>query len=148
MYTDSTGNALFGCGAYFKGHWVQYHWPCSWANIDILFDITCLVLSPVFLAFMIWGSEVKNKKIMLRIDNQELVSIVNKRTSKSKRVMVLIRKLVFLAMYNNVQFKAVHIEGEHNEIADALSRFQDSRFLKLARTQTGLQQKSQRNSSR
>lgn len=45
--------------------------------------------------------------------------------------MVLIRKLVFLTMYNNVQLKAVHIEGEHNAIADGLSRFQDSRFLNL-----------------
>jgi hypothetical protein len=79
-----------------------------------------LELISVVLAFIIWGSEVKNKKILLRIDNQALVSIVNKRTSKSKRVMVLIRQLVFLNMYNNVQFKSVHIEGEHNEIADAL----------------------------
>jgi len=120
LYTDSTGNALFGCGAYFQGHWVQSHWPSSWPNTDILFDITCLELISVVLAFIIWGSEVKNKKILLRIDNQALVSIVNKRTSKSKRVMVLIRQLVFLNMYNNVQFKSVHIEGEHNEIADAL----------------------------
>jgi hypothetical protein len=120
LYTDSAGNALFGSGAYFQGHWVQFHWPSSWTNTDILFDITCLELISVVLAFIIWGSEVKNKKILLRIDNQALVSIVNKRTSKSKRVMVLIRQLVFFNMYNNVQFKSVHIEGEHNEIADAL----------------------------
>jgi len=31
-----------------------------------------------------------------------------------------------------LQFKAVHIEGEHNESANALSPFQDSRFLNLA----------------
>lgn len=69
---------------------------------------------------------------MLRIDNQPLVSIINKRTSKSKRVIVLLRKLVFLTMYNNIQFKAIHIEGSRNEIADILSRFQEHRFRSLA----------------
>lgn len=77
-----------------------------------------LELVPIILSFFIWGEEFKNK-------------IVNKRTSKSKRVMMLIRKLVFLTMYNNVQFKASHIQGVHNKIADALSRFQDQRFRTL-----------------
>ena len=89
-------------------------------------------LVPIVLTFFIWGEEFKNKKILLRVDNQALVSIVNKRTSKSKRVMMLIRKLVFLTMYNNVQFKASHIQGVHNEIADALFRFQDQRLKTLA----------------
>ena len=45
--------------------------------------------------------------------------------------MVLLGKLVLLTMYNNVQFKAIHIEGSRNEIADSLSRFQEHRFRSL-----------------
>ena len=131
LFTDSAGNVLLGCGAYFQGHWVQYQWPSSWADTSILLDITCLELIPIVLSFMIWGRSFRNKKILLRIDNQALVSIVNKRTSKSKRVMILIRQLVFLTMNNNIQFRAQHIEGEHNAIADALSRFQEQRFMDL-----------------
>ncbi|CAG2188093.1 unnamed protein product [Mytilus edulis] len=111
LFTDSAGNVLLGCGAYFQGHWVQYQWPSSWADTSILLDITCLELIPIVLSFMIWGRSFRNKKILLRIDNQALVSIVNKRTSKSKRVMILIRQLVFLTMNNNIQFRAQHIEG-------------------------------------
>ncbi|CAG2200019.1 unnamed protein product [Mytilus edulis] len=114
LFTDSAGNVLLGCGAYFQGHWVQYQWPSSWADTSILLDITCLELIPIVLSFMIWGRSFRNKKILLRIDNQALVSIENKRTSKSKRVMILIRQLVFLTMNNNIQFRAQHIEGEHN----------------------------------
>jgi hypothetical protein len=78
LFTDSTGNALLGCGAYLSGHWVQYRWPSSWENTEILTDITFLELVPIVLSLIIWGPEFKNKKILLHIDNQALVSIINK----------------------------------------------------------------------
>lgn len=62
LYTDSTGNSLLGCGAYFNGHWVQFQWPKNWAELDILADITCLELVPIVLAFYIWGPNFRNKK--------------------------------------------------------------------------------------
>ena len=46
--------------------------------------------------------------------------------------MTLIRKLVFITMKYNFQFKALHVAGSSNEIADALSRFQQDRFFALA----------------
>jgi hypothetical protein len=62
--------------------------------------------------------------MLFRVDNMALVTIINKRTSKSKSDM----KLVLCTLRNNMQFKAVHI----NMIADALSRFQISRFREVA----------------
>lgn len=133
LITDSTGNnALLGCGAYFSGHWVQYRWPSSWENTEMLRDITFLELVPIVLSLIIWSPEFKDKKILLYIDNQAFVSIINKRTSKSKRIMKLIRRLVLFTMCNNILFKAVHLDGVHNKIADALTRFQYDRFMFLA----------------
>ena len=43
--------------------------------------------------------------------------------------MTLIRKLIFITMKSNFQFKAAHVSGSCNEIADALSRFQQDRCL-------------------
>lgn len=60
-----------------------------------------------------------------------LVTIINKRTSKSKSVMKLFRPLVLCTLRNNMQFKAIHIEGTINMISDALSRFQMSRFREV-----------------
>lgn len=60
-----------------------------------------------------------------------LVTIINKRTSKSKSVMKLLRPLVLCTLRNNMQFKAIHIEGTINMISDALSRFQMSRFREV-----------------
>lgn len=73
-----------------------------------------------------------NKKIIMYIDNNALVSIVNRQTSKSKRVMVLLRKLVLLLLRNDIMFKAQHILGKKNNIADSLSRKQFHHFRQLA----------------
>ncbi|VDH90946.1 Hypothetical predicted protein [Mytilus galloprovincialis] len=80
----------------------------------------------------IWASNFQNRKILFRIDNMALVSIINKRTAKSKRVMAFIRPLVLFTMQHNIQFKAQHIDGCKNEIADSISRFQLKRFRELA----------------
>lgn len=45
--------------------------------------------------------------------------------------MQLVRPLVLLLMRNNIQVRAVHIEGKLNEIADSISRFQMVRFRQL-----------------
>jgi len=132
LLTDSSGNPLLGCGAYYSGQWVQYKWPDKWLNSPIFSDMTFLEFVPVLLAMFIWGESFKNKKLKFRIDNNALVVIINKRTSKSKKVMKLMRPFVFITMKHNIQFRAVYIESTRNSIADSLSRFQMSRFRTLA----------------
>ena len=44
----------------------------------------------------------------------------------------LIRPLAFVTMQYNIQFRAVHIQGITNEIADSLSRFKFQTFRKVA----------------
>ena len=132
LYTDASGNASLGCAAFFNGFWVQIRWPKTWAGKGFLAELSFLELVPVLLALLTWKSSFVNKKLLLRIDNEALVAIINKRTSKSKHVMQLIRPLVLLTMQHNIQFKAVHIAGAKNEISDSLSRFQMERFRSLA----------------
>jgi hypothetical protein len=84
------------------------------------------------MAMFIWGVKFQNHKILLKIDNQDLVIMINNRTSKSKYVMQLLPPFVLLTMRNNIQFRAVHLPGVKNELADSLSRFQMERFRALA----------------
>ena len=132
LFTDSSGNPDLGCGAYFEGHWAQLRWPESWRNLPMMKNVTLLELVPVVLALYIWAVHLKNKKILFRIDNNALDSVINKRTSKDKQIMKLIRPLVLVTMLHNIQFKASHIEGIQNDTADALSRFQMERFRLVA----------------
>lgn len=124
LYKDSAGSGHLGCGSFFQGQWVHFTWPSSWLNKPILRDITFLELVPIVLAFMIWGLRLQNKKVILHVDNISLVHILNKQSAKSPRVMVLVRSLVLMALKHNIQFKAQHIPGKSNIIADSISRKQ------------------------
>jgi hypothetical protein len=50
------------------------------------------------------------------------VIIINKKSSKSIRVMSLVRVLVLSTLKYNIVIKAKHIPGKINKIADSLSR--------------------------
>jgi hypothetical protein len=86
--------------------------------MPILRNMSLLELIPVVLALYLWSSFHKRKKqILFHIDNLALVSIINKRTSKDKQIMKLVRPLVLLTMLNDIQFKARHINTTENSIA-------------------------------
>lgn len=128
LFTDSAGNIELGCGAILQKQWAFMRWPAQWEGTEVIRDITFLELVPIAMAFSIWGTKLAGKRVILHTDNQALVSILNTQTSKSSRVMHLLRKLVLQGLVYNIQFKATHIMGLDNTKADALSRQQWSRF--------------------
>lgn len=132
LFTDSCGS--IGCGAYFSGEWVHMPWPDSWIKSEVERDITFLEFVPIVLAMSIWGSRLRNKKIKFFVDNLALVEILNKQTSKSKRVMSLMRPFVLYTMQNNIIFRSHHILGALNSISDSISRQEWRRFRSLAPT--------------
>jgi hypothetical protein len=122
LFTDIAGWKGRGFGIYFGWKWAQACWPTSWHNSDILSDITFLELFPVVVALNIWGTDLKNKKILFHIDNMSVVIIINKKSSKFPRVMTLVRRLVLASLDYNILLKAEHIDGHLNCLADSLSR--------------------------
>ena len=132
LFTDSAGKSQLGCGAFFNGQWFFFPWPVHWHGCPIMRDITLLELIPVVLAISTWGSQFSNKKLIMHVDNEALVSVINKQTSKSKNVMTLVRTLVLCLLQNNTTFRSEHVPGSSNKIADSISRKQWSRFRTLA----------------
>lgn len=132
LFTDSAGGIHGGCGCYYEGNWAYFGWPVHWRQSDIIHDITLLELIPIVLAFHIWAPRLANSKIVLRVDNMSLVYILNCKSSRNKRVMHLLRPLVLQAMIHNIRFKAVHVLGVDNKIADSISRQQWHRFRRVA----------------
>ena len=132
LYTDSAGSPDLGCATVFGVNWVYFPWPKCLRGTTFFDDITVLELVPILLAFSVWWEFLRTKKLILYVDNQALVSILNKKSSRSKLVMHLIRPLVILCMLNSIQYKAVHIQGSSNEMADSLSRCQWERFKQVA----------------
>ena len=132
LYTDSAGGPDLGFGAYFAGKWAQGTWPQAWVECGITSNITVLELFPLLVSLHIWNNELRNKKIVFRVDNMAVVHIVNHMTSKSDKVMTILRAFTLLCLRLNVVAKAQHVAGIQNNICDSLSRFQLQRFHKLA----------------
>lgn len=107
--------------------------PNDWKD-EIFRDITYLELIPIALAIFLWESEFENKKLLFHCDNAAVVSIINKKSSKSDRVVSLLRYIVYCSLSLNRQLKEKHIlvSSINNTITDALSRGQVDRFNKAA----------------
>ena len=73
---------------------------------------------------------MRNQCILFFTDNESLVHVINKQSCKS--LMVFVRKLVAICLHYNIVFKAKHIPGVCNKLADALSRLQVHTFTQLA----------------
>ena len=131
LYTDSSGNSNLGCGVYLGGHWAYYPWRIEWRQSGVMKDLTFLELVQIVLALFLFKDKLINKQIIFHTDNQSLVCFLNKKSSKSKRVMHLVRPLVLQTMLCNMQWKSSHIEGRSNCIADTISRKQWERFRLL-----------------
>lgn len=126
LYTDAAG--AVGYGAVFNNQWFHGLWPVSWKRECI----TLLELYPIIAALAAWGPQLANKRINFRTDNMAVVHIINSCTSKDRRIMTLVRRFVLLSMSFNIHFKASHVSGTLNYLADSLSRQQVSTFHQMA----------------
>ena len=124
MWTSSTVLRLFtdarGFAAVFGSQWIQGHFPDQWLQVNIAIKELLLIV----LATNIWGRKMANFRILCFTDNQSIVHVVNSQTSKEPLIMSLIRQLVMSTMKWKIDFKAKHIPGKSNLVADLLSRFQ------------------------
>ena len=118
LFTDASGNVGYAAvyGSQFLAH--------KWCDKLKHHQITVKELFPITLALEIWGKSMKNSKVLFLSDNQAVVEVINKKSCKDKTLMSLLRRLVVSALRNNIMFRAKHIQGKTNVVADHLSRFQ------------------------
>ena len=94
--------------------------------------MTFLELFPVVVAISVWGTLLANKRILFHIDNQAVIQINNKKSSKSPQVMALVRKFVLDTLHFNIIFRAEYVNTKINAVAYSISRCQWRRFRSLA----------------
>ena len=132
LFSDSAGGENMGFGVFFQGHWCHARWPPDWHNQGITSDVTVLELFPITVSLFVWDAQLRNKKIKFHCDNEAVVHILNKLSSKNPRVMCLVRVITLQCLRQNIWLKAVHVPGKLNSICDSLSRSLMSRFRELA----------------
>ena len=122
LFTDAAKTK--GLGAVLGNSWIMAAWPPDWLEIDIDFK----ELFAIMAAAMTWGHQWAGKRIVFITDNQPITQIWASGTTPTPNLMLLIRKLFIFAARNQFLVSFKHISGHHNIAADALSRFQVSRF--------------------
>ena len=125
LFTDASGNE--GWGAYWSGRWLQDHWSPEQLEMNIAWK----ELYAIVVAVHTWGNFWQRQKILFNCDNHTVVDIWEKGSTKSPEIMSLVRLLYLCAAHHNINICIQHIPGTSNNIADAISRFQDVHFKEL-----------------
>lgn len=130
LYTDSAKSA--GFGAFFRGQWFNGTWHDVQVNPNN--SIAYLEYVPVLLSILVWGKQLANSKIILHSDNQAVVRILNRQSSKCTHIMRLVRRLTLACLQHNICLLGAYIKGSSNTIADQLSRFEMNNFFQEVKT--------------
>lgn len=104
--------------------WAHAKWPVYWVEVGIVRDMTFLELFSVCFAISLWYNRLSNKRILFHIGNMAVVQILNTFTSKSQRVMTIVRKLVLITHQSNITIKAQYTPSKRISVADSISRSQ------------------------
>ena len=75
---------------------------------------------------------MRNQSVLFFTEKEALLHVINKQSCCDKMLMVFVRKLVSVCLDYNILFRAKHIPGTHNTLADYLSCLQVQTFKKLA----------------
>ena len=88
LFTDASGGV--GFGGYLQGKWFQGKWPIAVKSNSIAW----MEFFPILVVVTLWGNILKGKRIIFRSDNMSVISIINKQTSRSPKIMKLMRFFV------------------------------------------------------
>ena len=88
----------------------------------------------ILLALMAWGQKLRRKRIIFHCDNEGATFAWENLGSSNDGVLDLMRRMTTEAARGNFALTIKHVRGVDSGIADALSRFQEPRFRKLAPT--------------
>ena len=128
IFTDSSNIAAAG---YFSGLWFVVPFSGPFAPLRDM-SINWRELFAIVTAAATFGSQWRSKRIMMHCDNMSIVQVLTSGTSKSEPLMDLVRKLFFLSAMYHFELSSCYINTHDNDVADALSRLQFSRFVSVA----------------
>ena len=111
---------LLGLGIYFRGQWCAGIWPKERQTSSLTRDLTFLEFFPILGALWLWSNECANSVFRFWCDNLTVVHIINTLSSRSKKVMRLVRTFVLRILQFNIIVHTQHIPS----IADTLSHQQ------------------------
>ena len=112
---------LTGLGACYKDFVYQYQFRQG--EVTNSFSITHFEMWNVLVALRIWGHMWANKSVVIKCDNQAVVSVVNTSVTKDHILATMCRNIWLETAMKDINLKLIHIPGKDNGCADLLSRW-------------------------
>ena len=132
FYMDASGGETNGgMGGVFNNSWIMAQWNETFMK-EKKPSIAFLELFALVASIMVWKNKLMNTRFIMYCDNQSVVEMVNKLTSSCKNCMFLLRVLVKLGLTENFRVFVRFVPTLKNGRADALSRGDLKRFVKLS----------------
>lgn len=120
-YVFGTDACELAGGAHFAEDWMFVSWKED-APSMVGRHINVLELQTVLMAAQRWGPRWAGLHVKVRSDNMATVASINKTTSRSAELLVLIREIFWLSVQFNFKLTASFIPGVQNVLADRISR--------------------------
>ena len=131
FYTDASRSQKRGMGGYFNKEFFAIKWEEGLIKLSEP-SIGFLELYAACTGVFIWSEKLKNSRVVIFIDNDAAKQMINNQSSNCRFCMKLIRLLTLNCLTYNMRIFAKYVPSGDNEIADSLSRFEWSRFWRLA----------------
>ena len=127
FYTDVSGsfkNGGYGC--VFNERWFNGKWDDRLMKLNP--SIEFLEMAALLMGIFTWI----DSRVSVFCDNTSIRDMLNSTTLGCKRCMRLVRIFVLKCIEYNTKISVLYVKSKDNEIADALSRNQVSRFKTLS----------------
>ena len=113
---------LDGIGAVWKNY--VYHLPIPKHYLNL--TIVHLEMINILVAIKAFGPILAQKKVLVKCDNQAVVSVLKHSRTKDAFLAACARNIWLLAAGYDLEMDYVHIKGKENVVADLLSRWKNT----------------------
>ena len=113
---------LNGIGAHYDNAVYAY----KFTGLPQTYSIVHLEMINIPVALRVWGSCWANKKIIIKCDNQAVVSVLNTGKSRDPQLCTIARNIFMYIALNDINLIVLHVLGSNNTVADLLSRWTGS----------------------
>ena len=110
---------LKGLGAVYVGQVYAIPIPQYCQN----FSIVHLEMLNILVAVRVWKQYWKNKRVLLKCDNQAVVTVLNSGKTQDLTLAAIARNIMMDVAQHDIDLQVIHILGVDNKIADLLSRW-------------------------
>ena len=86
-------------------------------------SIVHLEMLNILVALKLWGHLWKSKKVIIKCDNQAVVSVLSSGKCYEKYLTDIARNILFYTALNDINIIPIHVLGRNNRAADLLSRW-------------------------